>query len=120
MQLHGDDALVQCLPRLAPWWNTHRMDSTGSTGTADEPAQRQSRLSLGRQLRAYRLAASKTPGDFTTAGIGSASKLSRIENGKSPVSLPDLREMCRIYGLNGMATEKLVQLARITNAEGWW
>lgn len=78
------------------------------------------RRQLARLLKDHRTAARKAPGDFVVARIGSLSKLSRIEAGKSPVSVPDVRAMAFLYGLDEVTTAQLVQLADHTSDSEWW
>jgi len=78
------------------------------------------RRSLGRQLKAARLAASKTPGDVSTAGIASKTKLNRMETGQGPYRVADVRALCWLYGLDEPTTNTLCEMALNTAAEGWW
>jgi len=78
------------------------------------------RRSLGRQLRAARNAAGKTPGDVNTAGIASKTKLNRMETGQGPYRVADVRALCWLYGLDEPTTNTLCEMALNTAAEGWW
>jgi len=78
------------------------------------------RRSLGRQLRAARLAAKKSPADVNAAGIASTTKLNRLETGQGPYRLADVRALCWLYGLDDPTTATLSEMALNTASEGWW
>jgi transcriptional regulator with XRE-family HTH domain len=50
----------------------------------------------------------------------SASKVSRVENGRVSVSPRDVRDLLAIYGVPEDQREGLVQLARESRQKGWW
>jgi len=51
----------------------------------------------------------------------SASKISRLENGKGIPKMPDILELIRIYGVTADAErEMLLRLARESREHGWW
>lgn len=75
------------------------------------------RRSLGRRLRALRLAASKTQADVAT--VASPAKLRRIESGKGPIRMADVRTLCFMYDAGPTETEYLVALS-LNTEEGWW
>jgi hypothetical protein len=58
--------------------------------------------------------------DVETAGIGSPSKIWRIESGRSSVRTGDVRELCVLYRAPDEALDPLLALARATKGEGWW
>ncbi len=77
------------------------------------------RRQLGRRLRRLREAAGKTERDLEEANLVSRAKLWRIESGRTPVKVPDVRALCWLYGVDQATTEALVALAVGTNAQGW-
>jgi hypothetical protein len=88
--------------------------TTGQTGSVVVRRQ------LGIQLRKLRLAAGKSVMDVTEAGLGSKAKISRIETGKGPVKVADVRTLCWLYGVDAATTDALAALAPGTQQEGWW
>jgi Domain of unknown function (DUF5753)/Helix-turn-helix domain len=78
------------------------------------------RKSLGRQLKALRLAVGKTSADVATSGVTSSSKLQRIEAGATPIKLVDVWGLCRLYGADNVTTDKLAEMAKNTSEKGWW
>ena len=78
------------------------------------------RRQLGSKLRKLRLAAGKDVADVTGAGLGSKAKISRIETGKGPVKIADVRALCWLYGADAATTEALAALAPGTQQEDWW
>jgi len=78
------------------------------------------RRQLGSKLRRLRLAAGKDVADVTEAGLGSKAKISRIETGKGPVKVADVRALCWLYGADSATTDALAALAPGTQQEGWW
>ena len=54
-------------------------------------------------------------------GWPSASKLSRIENGRTRPDLSDVLDLLDLYGATGADREKLIAIARdAANTRGWW
>src|SRR5437660_1648665 len=78
------------------------------------------RRQLGRQLRRLREAAGKTERDIEEANLASRAKLWRIESGKSPIKVADVRALCWLYGADQPTTDRLADLAVGTTAQGWW
>src|SRR3954451_20779958 len=78
------------------------------------------RRQLGNKLRQLRLAAGKDVADVTEAGLGSKAKMSRIETGKGPVRVADVRALCWLYGVDTATTDALAALAPGTQQEDWW
>ena len=78
------------------------------------------RRQLGSKLRQLRLAANKDVADVVTAGLGSKAKISRIETGKGPVKIADVRALCWLYNADAATTEALAALAPGTQQEDWW
>lgn len=78
------------------------------------------RRRLGQELRKLR-----TQADITTDAVAeylecSAAKISRIETGKVPVSVRDVRDMLDQYTVDGEKREELLDLAKETKRQGWW
>lgn len=70
-----------------------------------------------RQLRELKM----LTGEEAAARLGwSASKVSRIETGRSPVSISDLRRLLDLYEVPASRRERLVELARTADQRGWW
>src|SRR3954471_174702 len=78
------------------------------------------RRQLGNKLRQLRLAAGKDVADVTEAGLGSKAKISRIETGKGPGRIADVRALCWLYGVDAPTTDALAALAPGTQQEDWW
>ncbi|MGH3322688.1 MAG: helix-turn-helix domain-containing protein [Streptosporangiaceae bacterium] len=77
---------------------------------------------LGAELRQLREAAGLT-GDQVVASVGwgSASKLSRIENGRSRPNLADILDLLDLYGTTGAQRETITAIARdAASTRGWW
>jgi transcriptional regulator with XRE-family HTH domain len=77
------------------------------------------RRQLGRRLRRLREVAGKTERDLEEANLLSRAKLWRIETGRTPVKVPDVRALCWLYGADEATTEALSALAVGTNGQGW-
>jgi transcriptional regulator with XRE-family HTH domain len=78
------------------------------------------RRQLGRRLRRLREVAGKTERDIEEANLASRAKLWRIETGKTPVKVADVRALCWLYGADQPTTDALANLAVGTTAQGWW
>jgi transcriptional regulator with XRE-family HTH domain len=78
------------------------------------------RRQLGRRLRRLRDAAGKTERDIEEANLASRAKLWRIESGKTPIKVADVRALCWLYGADQPTTDALARLATGTTAQGWW
>jgi transcriptional regulator with XRE-family HTH domain len=79
------------------------------------------RRRLGAELRRLREAAGLT-GDQVIERVGwaSASKLSRLENGRSRPDLSDVLDLLDLYAVSGRAREQLVAIARDAgNSRAW-
>ncbi|MBP2325617.1 transcriptional regulator with XRE-family HTH domain [Kibdelosporangium banguiense] len=50
----------------------------------------------------------------------SKSKISRIENATSSVSIVDTRALARLYGVDDAEADRLELMARIAKQRGWW
>ncbi|MGH3855832.1 MAG: helix-turn-helix domain-containing protein [Pseudonocardiaceae bacterium] len=80
------------------------------------------RRRLGAELRALRDKAGLT-GEQVIERVGwaSASKLSRIENGRTRPDLSDIFDLLDLYGVTGADREKLIAIGRdAANTRGWW
>ncbi|WP_030667814.1 helix-turn-helix transcriptional regulator [Streptomyces rimosus] len=79
---------------------------------------------LGDELRQYREAAGLSTSAAAEALDCTKAKISRIENGRVPVRVPDLMALLHTYGVGaGQTLERLTTLARSANRrrrEGWW
>lgn len=78
------------------------------------------RRQLGRRLRRLREVAGKTDRDVEESTLASRTKLWRIETGKTPIKVADVRALCWLYGADQATTEALSSLAMATVAQGWW
>jgi transcriptional regulator with XRE-family HTH domain len=78
------------------------------------------RRSLGRQLKALRVAAGKSFAEVGEAQIASKAKLARIEAGQQAVKMPDVRALCWLYGVDEATTDQLAERALNTAEQGWW
>jgi transcriptional regulator with XRE-family HTH domain len=78
------------------------------------------RRQLGVRLRRLRDAAGKTERDVEEASLASRTKLWRIEAGKAPVKVADVRALCWLYGADPTTTDALAKLALGTTGQGWW
>src|SRR2546423_12557947 len=78
------------------------------------------RRQLGVRLRRLRDAAGKTDRDIEEACLASRAKLWRIETGKVPVKVADVRALCWLYGADQATTDALARLAVGTTGQGWW
>jgi transcriptional regulator with XRE-family HTH domain len=76
---------------------------------------------LGMELRALREVAGLNS-QQAAAELGcSQSKISRVETGKSPVSVRDVRDLLALYGVaDEQQRERLLGLARESRQRGWW
>jgi Domain of unknown function (DUF5753)/Helix-turn-helix domain len=78
------------------------------------------RRRLGTELRRLREEARVTI-DVVADSLGcSPSKVSRIETGHTSATPRDVKDMLDVYGIDGVASEELVQIAREARQKGWW
>jgi len=76
---------------------------------------------LGMELRALREAAGLNSQQAAEELGCSQSKISRVETGKSPVSVRDVRDLLGLYGVTDeQQRERLLGLARESRQRGWW
>jgi transcriptional regulator with XRE-family HTH domain len=77
------------------------------------------RRQLGRRLRLLRESAGKKEKDVVDAKLASRQKLWRIENGKTPVKVSDVRSLCWLYRADEKTADALAKLAEGTIGQGW-
>ena len=80
----------------------------------NDPGSLVVRRQLGRELRSWRERARRTLDDVAAARIASVSKVQRIEHGRTSVRPGDVRELCRLYGVEDETTDTLAEMARAT------
>jgi transcriptional regulator with XRE-family HTH domain len=78
------------------------------------------RLRLGAQLRQLRQAADITREDAAAAIRSSASKITRLELGRTGIKPRDLADLLGLYGADPAGQASMMALARIGNSRGWW
>jgi transcriptional regulator with XRE-family HTH domain len=88
--------------------------------TASVPGTTVIRRQLGRRLRRLREQAGKTIADVAAAKLASEVKVWRIETGRLPVKIADVRALCWLYGVDGATTDELAVLAENTVGQDWW
>jgi transcriptional regulator with XRE-family HTH domain len=83
--------------------------------------QRVVRRTLGRRLTRLRVASGKSRREVAEAKLGiSEPTLHRIETGKVPVTVANVRALCWLYGADASITDALAELALGTSQEEWW
>src|SRR2546423_13306346 len=83
--------------------------------------QRLVRRTLGRRLTRLRAATGKSRREVAEARLGiSEPTLHRIETGKVPVTVANVRALCWLYGVDESTTNALAELALGTSQEEWW
>ncbi|HEX5204228.1 MAG TPA: helix-turn-helix transcriptional regulator [Actinoplanes sp.] len=83
--------------------------------------QRVVRRALGRRLTRLRVATGKSRREVAEAKLGiSEPTLHRIETGKVPVTVANVRALCWLYGVDESVTDGLSDLALGTSQEEWW
>lgn len=78
------------------------------------------RRQLGARLRKLREAAGKTLDDVAAEIRITKPKMSRIENGKGRITIPDARTLCWLYGVDDTTTDALAAMAPATEQADWW
>lgn len=73
---------------------------------------------LGTRLRELRTRLGLTVDQVGAELLCSATKISRLETGARRASLRDVRDLCRVYGVDDPAP--LMDLARLAREPGWW
>ena len=83
--------------------------------------QRVVRRALGRRLTRLRIANGRSRREVAEAKLGmSEPTLHRIETGKVPVTVANVRALCWLYGADESITDALAELALGTSQEEWW
>jgi transcriptional regulator with XRE-family HTH domain len=83
--------------------------------------QRVVRRALGRRLTGLRAVNGTTRREVAQARLGmSEATLHRIETGKTPVTVANVRALCWLYGADRSVTDALAELALGTSQEQWW
>lgn len=83
--------------------------------------QRVVRRALGRRLTRLRTASGKSRREVAEARLGiSEPTLHRIETGKVPVTVANVRALCWLYGADQSITDALAELALGTSQQEWW
>jgi transcriptional regulator with XRE-family HTH domain len=99
------------------------MKENGRGGGEDVPVtgQRVVRRTLGRRLTRLRIASGKSRREVAEARLGiSEPTLHRIETGKVPVTVANVRALCWLYGADESITNALAELALGTSQAEWW
>jgi len=99
------------------------MKENGRGGGEDVPVtgQRVVRRTLGRRLTRLRIASGKSRREVAEAKLGiSEPTLHRIETGKVPVTVANVRALCWLYGADESITNALAELALGTSQAEWW
>lgn len=86
--------------------------------TAKPPSARARRLAA--ELRQLREVAGLTGEEVAARLRWSASKVSRIETGRTAVTPGDLRGLLDLYQVSGSVSDRLGELCRTANQRGWW
>jgi transcriptional regulator with XRE-family HTH domain len=75
---------------------------------------------LGLRLREFRTAKGMTVEEVAKELLCSTTKVSRAETGARRATLRDVRDLCRIYGVDAETSAELMELAREARQPGWW
>ena len=75
---------------------------------------------LGPRLRELRTAKNLTVEMVAKELLCSPTKISRAETGVRRATLRDVRDLCRIYGVDPETSAELMELARDAYQPGWW
>ena len=75
---------------------------------------------LGLRLREFRNAKGMTVEEVAKELLCSPTKVSRAETGARRATLRDVRDLCRIYGVDAETSDELMELAREARQPGWW
>ncbi|MEU3913566.1 MULTISPECIES: helix-turn-helix transcriptional regulator [unclassified Streptomyces] len=80
-----------------------------------------SRRRLGSELRRLRETSGMTTQQVAEHLLISQPKISLLENGRRLVKPRDVRDLCRLYGVEDQRiVDRLMQLARESGQQGWW
>jgi transcriptional regulator with XRE-family HTH domain len=77
-------------------------------------------LELGLRLRELRTDKGMTVEMVAKELLCSPTKISRAETGVRRATLRDVRDLCRIYGVDPETSDELMSLARDAYEPGWW
>jgi transcriptional regulator with XRE-family HTH domain len=75
---------------------------------------------LGMRLREFRTAKGLTVEDVANELLCSPTKISRAETGARRATLRDVRDLCKLYGVDAETSAELMKLAREARQSGWW
>jgi len=78
------------------------------------------RRQAGIRLRQLREAAGKSLAEVAAYLDCSAAKISRIETGRLPARIPDVRNMLDLYGVPEPQRTAVLDLVRESREKGWW
>ncbi|HEX6513173.1 MAG TPA: helix-turn-helix transcriptional regulator [Chloroflexota bacterium] len=78
------------------------------------------RRELGMRLREFRTAKRLTVEDVAKELLCSPTKISRAETGARRATLRDVRDLCKVYGVDTETSAELMELAREARQPGWW
>ncbi|MEU3402861.1 helix-turn-helix transcriptional regulator [Streptomyces sp. NPDC006670] len=80
-----------------------------------------SRRRLGSELRRLRESSGMTTQQVAEHLLISQPKISLLENGRRLVKPRDVRDLCRLYGVQDQrSVDRLLRLARESGQQGWW
>lgn len=80
-----------------------------------------SRRRLGSELRRLRQAGGMTTQQVAQRLLISQPKISLLENGRRIIKPRDVRDLCRLYGVQDQRlVDDLMRLARDSGRQGWW
>src|SRR5580658_2170607 len=86
------------------------------TGTSPTVRQRE----LGKRLRELRNQHDLTVEDVAAKLLCSATKISRLETAARRPMLRDVRDLCRLYGVDELTSAELMSLTREARNPEWW
>jgi transcriptional regulator with XRE-family HTH domain len=75
---------------------------------------------LGKRLRDLRTQRNLTVQDVATELLCSAPKISRLETAARKPALRDVRDLCKLYGVDKSTMDQLMELAQEANGQVWW
>lgn len=78
------------------------------------------RRRIGNRLRTLREARGRTLEDVAAYLECSVAKVSRIETGRLPARIPDVRNMLDLYEITGPQRDELLAEVRQSRERGWW
>jgi transcriptional regulator with XRE-family HTH domain len=75
---------------------------------------------LGKRLRDLRTESNLTIQEVAAELLCSATKISRLETAARMPVLRDVRDLCKLYGVDKITTDQLMELARGAHEQVWW